>query len=117
MIWTILTFETSSGEKPVDEFIKKQQPQARSKIAHNIRLLREYGNMLGLPHSKALGGGLCELRIRGKEELRIFYCFGQQKTIYLLHGFKKQKQQTSQKDLDQALSRMKEQNERELTNL
>lgn len=106
--WTILTYERNGGQKPVDDFIKKQQPQARSKIAHNVRLLRQYGNLLGLPHSKALGGGLYELRIRGKEELRIFYCFIQQKTIYLLHAFKKQKQQTPQKDIDLALSRMKE---------
>lgn len=91
-----------------DEFIKKQQPQGRSKIIHNVRLLRKYGNQLGMPHSKALGGGLYELRIRGKEELRIFYCFTQLKTIYLLHGFKKQKQQTPQKDLELGLLRMKE---------
>ena len=106
--WTILTYDTSRGEKPVDEFIKKQQPQARSKIIHNVRLLRQYGNILGLPHSKAFGGGLYELRIRGKEELRIFYCFSKQRTIYLLHAFKKQAQQTSQKDLNLALARMKE---------
>ncbi len=104
--WTILTFETKSGEKPVDLFIKKQQPQARSKIIHNVRLLQEYGNMLGMPHSKMLGRGLCELRIRGKEELRIFYFF-RQRTIYLLHGFKKQKQQTPKKELELALLRMK----------
>ncbi len=106
--WVILTYETSRGEQPVDEFIKKQQPQGRSKIAHNVRLLRQYGNMLGMPHSKALREGLYELRIRGKEELRIFYCFTQQKTIYLLHAFKKQKQQTPPKELELALSRMKE---------
>ena len=106
--WAILTYEISRGDKPVDEFIKKQRPQGRSKIAHNIRLLRKYGNMLGMPHSKAIGGGLYELRIRGKEELRIVYCFTQQKTIYLLHAFKKQKQQTLRKELDLALSRIKE---------
>ncbi len=108
IIWTILTFETNSGEKPVDEFIKKQQSQARSKVVHNVRLLRQYGNLLSLPHSKALGEGLYELRIRGKEEIRIIYCFGKQRTIYLLHGFKKQKQETPQRDLELALSRMKE---------
>jgi phage-related protein len=106
--WVILTYETNRGEKPVDEFIKKQQSQGRSKIVHNVRLLRQYGNMLGMPHSKALGGGLYELRIRGKEELRIFYCFTGQKTIYLLHAFKKQKQQTSHKELELAVSRMRE---------
>ena len=106
--WEILTYEISRGDKPVDEFIKKQQPQGRSKIAHTVRLLRQYGNMLGMPHSKALGEELYELRIRGKEELRIFYCFVQQKTIYLLHAFRKQKQKTPQKELDLALSRIKE---------
>ena len=103
----ILTYENRRGEKPVDKFIKKQQPQGRSKIIHNVRLLRQYGNMLGVPHSKALGGGLYELRIRGKEEMRIFYCFAGQKTIYLLHAFKKQKQQTPSKELKVALLRMK----------
>jgi len=106
--WIVLTYETNRGEKPVDEFIKKQQPQARAKIIHNIRLLRQYGNKLGMPHSKAFGGKLYELRIRGKEELRILYCFSQQKTIYLLHAFKKQKQQPSLKDLKLARSRMEE---------
>ncbi|OGH39146.1 MAG: hypothetical protein A3B44_01850 [Candidatus Levybacteria bacterium RIFCSPLOWO2_01_FULL_38_21] len=107
MSWDIITFETQRGEKPVDEFIKRQQPQARSKIVHNIRLLRQYGNMLGMPHSRMLVGGLYELRIRGKEELRIFYCF-KKRTIYLLHVFKKQTQKTRVKELNLAINRMKE---------
>lgn len=105
--WNIETYETNSGEKVVDEFIKKQQPQAKAKIAHTVKLLKLYGNKLGLPHSKALGSGLYELRIRGKEELRIIYCFTKQKTIYLLHGFKKQTQQTPLKELNIALKRKK----------
>ena len=84
-VWTILTYENNRGDKPVDDFIKKQQSQARSKIVHNIRLLRQYGNLLGMPHSKALDKDLYELRIRGKEEIRILYCFTKIKTIYLLH--------------------------------
>ncbi|MBI2337561.1 MAG: type II toxin-antitoxin system RelE/ParE family toxin [Candidatus Levybacteria bacterium] len=91
----------------VDEFIKKQQTQTQAKIAHNVRLLKQYGNTLGLPHSKALGAGLYELRIRGKEEIRIFYCFVPRRTIYLLHGFKKQTQQIPSKHLKLALQRMK----------
>ena len=104
--WTIETFETSREDKPVDEFIKKQQPQAKAKIVHHIRLLKQYGNRLGMPHAKMLGEGLYELRIRGKEELRILYCFTK-RTIYLLHAFKKQKQETPRKELDIARQRMK----------
>ena len=107
IIWNIETYETNSDEKVVDEFIKKQQPQAKAKIVHTVKLLTLYGNKLGLPHSKALGSGLYELRIRGKEELRIIYCFGKQKTIYLLHGFKKQTQKVPLKELDIALRRKK----------
>ncbi len=106
-IWTIETFETNSGDKPVDDFIKKQQPQAKAKIAHTVKLLKQHGNRLGMPHVKSLGFGLYEMRIRGKAELRIFYCF-KGKTIYLLHGFKKQTQQTPQKELNLALQRLKE---------
>lgn len=105
--WNIETYETDGGEKIVDEFIKKQQPQTKAKIAHTIKLLKEYGNRLGLPHSKALGYGLYELRIRGREEIRIIYCFAPQKTIYLLHGFKKKSEQIPRHELDLALQRMK----------
>ena len=105
-VWSIITYETPNGEKPIDEFIKKQQSQARSKIIHNVRLLRQYGNMLGMPHSKSFGNGLFELRVRGKEELRILYCFSKRKNIYLLHAFRKQTQQTPKKELEIGLSRM-----------
>lgn len=106
--WQIVFYETFRGEYPVYEFFKRQQPQARSKITHLLDLLTTYGNMLGLPHSKALGGGLYEIRIRGKEEIRIFYCFSQDKTIYLLHAFKKQTKETPIKDLTLALQRKEE---------
>lgn len=95
--WKILFYESKSRESTVYEFIKKQQSKAQSKIIHLTDLLSMYGNGLGLPHSKALGGGLYELRIRGKEEIRIFYCFAQKRTVYLLHAFKKQTQKTPKK--------------------
>ncbi|MEK7559198.1 MAG: type II toxin-antitoxin system RelE/ParE family toxin [Patescibacteria group bacterium] len=107
MNWNVITFETPRGEKPLDRFIKSQEPQARSKIIHNIRLLEEHGNMLGMPHAKILSKGLYELRIRGKEELRILYCF-RKKSIYLLHAFKKQTRSTPVRELSLAIKRMKE---------
>lgn len=104
----VFTYETKRGEKPVDEFIKKQQTRGRSKIVHSIILLQDYGHMLGMPYAKALGNGLYELRVRGREELRVFYCFKKDRTAWLLHAFKKQTQKTPQKELDLALKRMKE---------
>lgn len=106
-LWKVVTFETINGDKPVDEFIEKQQTKARAKILHAVRLLRQHGNRLTMPHSKMLESRIYELRIRGKEELRILYCFTPGKIIYLLHGFKKQTQKTPQKDIEIALKRLR----------
>lgn len=38
--WTILTFETSTGEKVIDDFIRKQQAQTKAKIVHTVKLLK-----------------------------------------------------------------------------
>jgi len=105
MKWKILEFETSRGERPVTEFIKIQQPQAIAKIVHLIDLLEIYGPFLGMPHSKRLEPNLYELRVRGKEEIRIIYGFVE-KTIYLLSGFKKQKHKTPRKEIETARQRL-----------
>lgn len=105
MKWKILEYETARGDRPVAEFIKKQQPQAIAKITHLIDLLEVHGNLLGMPHSKRLEPNLYELRIRGKEEIRIIYGFIG-KTIYLVHGFKKQKQKTPPKEIETAKQRL-----------
>lgn len=106
MSWNILLFETQRGEKPVEEFIISRSPQVKGKVAHLINLLETHGNILGMPHSKQLTKGLYELRIRGKEEIRILYCF-KDKNIYLLHTFKKQTQKTPGKEIEIAVKRIK----------
>lgn len=106
MEWNIIVFESERGEKPVEEFIKSQQSSTQSKITHLVDMLAKYGPTLGMPHVKKLGQSLYELRIRGKDEIRIFFTFKSQ-DIYLLHGFKKKSQKTPQKEIDIALKRMK----------
>lgn len=105
MKWTIVEYQTARDESPVSAFIKNQQPQAIAKIIHLVDLLEIYGNNLSMPHSKRLEPELCELRVRGKEEIRIIYGFVG-KTIYLLSGFKKQKQKTPKKEIETAKQRL-----------
>ena len=107
MNWEVVFFESNRGEKPVEEFFGKQQLSARTKMLHLFELLEVYGSQLGMPHAKQLGSGIYELRVRGKEEIRVFYGF-KQKTIYLLHAFKKQTQKTPRKELETALNRLTE---------
>lgn len=73
------------------------------------KLMQEYGNNLGMPHTKALSKGLFELRLKGQEGIaRIFYCTMLGKKIYMLHSFIKKTQKTPRKELQIAKKRMQE---------
>lgn len=102
-------YETSNGEEVVKNFIDKLPKIPSAKLARQLDLLEEFGNELGMPHAKPMGGGLLELRVRGKqEEVRVFFVHVVDKRIVLLHGFIKKTQQTPKKELDIARSRQKE---------
>jgi phage-related protein len=69
----------------------------------------EHGPNLRLPHSRAFGGGLFELRPRGKSGIgRAFYCFLVGQRAVVLHAFIKKSQQTPDRELKLARKRMKE---------
>jgi phage-related protein len=72
-------------------------------------LLIEYGSDLRLPHSRAFGDGLFELRPRGKSGIgRAFYCFLVGQRVVVLHAFIKKSQQTPEQEIKIARKRMKE---------
>lgn len=102
--WQVIAFESSRGEKYIEEFIKSLDSSTVSKVTHIVDLLEKYGFLLGLPHSKKITTDLYELRIRGKEEIRIIYAFVK-RNIYLLHAFKKKTERTPQKEINTATNR------------
>ena len=77
--------------------------------ARLIELLAQHGPSLRLPHSKAFGDGLFELRPRGRSGIgRAFYCFLLGKRIVVVHAFIKKTQETPDKELKLARKRVKE---------
>lgn len=77
--------------------------------ARIVELLIEHGPSLRLPHSRAFGGGLFELRPRGKSGIgRAFYCFLVGRRVVILHAFIKKSQQTPDQEIKLARKRMKE---------
>jgi len=85
----------------VETFIEALGEKEIAKVIHTIELLEEFGNQLGMPHSRHMNDGLMELRIRGKREIRIFYCFNKNKAV-LLHTYIKKTQKTPAKELNKA---------------
>lgn len=69
-----------------------------SKVIRQIKLLEIYGHKLTMPYSKPIANNLFELRIRGKREIRVFYCFYNNQ-IYLLHAFIKKSRKTPYREI------------------
>ena len=85
----------------------------RASYARLTELLEEFGLELRMPHSRAMGGGLFELRPRGREGLaRVFYCTKVGRKIIILHSFIKKTNETPKRELDIARRRRREVNER-----
>ncbi len=67
------------------------------------------GPNLGEPHTKGLGGGLFELRLKGAEGIaRVFFCTLVGRRIMMLHSFVKKTPKTPAPVLEVALKRLKE---------
>jgi len=85
----------------------------RASYARLTELLEEFGLDLRMPHSRAMGDGLFELRPRGREGIaRVFYCTKVGRKIIILHSFIKKTNETPKRELDIARRRRREVNER-----
>lgn len=68
-----------------------------------------FGPDLGMPHTRAMGDGLFELRLKAAEGIaRVFYCTIVGKKIMVLHQFTKKTDKTPPRELEKARRRMKE---------
>src|SRR5208283_2155400 len=68
-----------------------------------------YGPDLGMPHTRAMGDGLFELRLKAAEGIaRVFYCTVVGRNIVMLHQFIKKSGKTPRSALEIARKRMKE---------
>jgi len=71
--------------------------------------METFGPDLGMPHTRAMGDGLFELRLKAAEGIaRIFYCTMVVREIVILHQFTKKTDKTPTRELSTAKRRMKE---------
>lgn len=87
-------------------FIYSQEKSSISKFTRLTDLLEEYDKRLGMPYSKHIQDNLYELRIRGQQEIRVFYCFQPDKIVFI-HAFVKKSKKTPPQEIKTALFRIK----------
>ena len=71
--------------------------------------METFGPDLGMPHTKSLGKGLFELRMKSKEGIgRAFFGLLKERRVMMLHAFVKKSQKTPAKEVKIARKRLKE---------
>lgn len=106
MTW-IIKYYATNNDNPIEAFIESLDSLTISKIIRLIQGLKILGPNLRMPLARQLSGGLYELRIRGKQEVRLIYCYYQHQII-LLHEFIKKTNKTPSRHLKLASVRYQE---------
>lgn len=106
--WQVIYFIDSQGNNPVSEFLDSLSDDQQSKVLRILHNIREYGLNSVIPHLKKLSGTpLWEIRILGRDNIRVIYVVPDRLKVLVLHGFIKKKQKTPPKEIEIALDRLK----------
>lgn len=104
MSWRV-TFYSVGLEKEILEL----PPGFVARFLRYAERMEVYGPDLGMPHTRAMGDGLFELRLKAAEGIaRVLYCTVVARRIVMLHQFIKKSEKTPRKELETAQRRMKE---------
>lgn len=92
-----------NGRQPAEEYIRSLDKGLRSKTFRTIRMLEQFGNLVGEPDSKHIEDGIFELRTTmGSNTSRVLYFFVAGDRAILTHGFVKKTQRTPRREIERA---------------
>lgn len=104
-----MAYEVEYFHERVRAEIESWPVEVLADYARLVELLTKHGPSLRLPHSRAFGDGLFELRPRGRSGIgRALYCFMIGRRVVVLHAFMKKSQETPDRELKLARKRQKE---------
>ncbi len=104
MDFEIIFYDRPDGTEPVREFLDSLNVKMRAKMVREIELLAINGPELREPYSKAIGGGIFELRAKvGSDISRVLYFFVIDRKVILTNGFIKKSNRTPPGEKDKAI--------------
>src|SRR5436190_8435430 len=104
-----MTWEIEYHDEKLQEAVLLLPAGLLTRYLHLTDRMVEYGPDLGMPHTRAMGTGLFEHRLKSAEGIgRVFYCTLVGRKIVMLHQFVKKTEKTPPKELEIARKRMKE---------
>ena len=104
-----MNYTISYYSERVRQQVMSLPPGILADYLHLTDLIQHHGANLRMPHSRAMGDGLFELRPKGPEGIgRVFYCMQLGSSVIILHSFIKKTNTTPVADLKFARKRLKE---------
>lgn len=108
-MYRVRLYQDKKGKSPISDFIFNSNKIEQLKIAKQIKYLEIFGITKANPNLKKLiGTPLWEIRILGKNSLRIICITVIDNEIMILNIFKKKANKTPTKELNLSMSRYKE---------
>lgn len=105
----IMVFRLSYYNESVEAELDAWPIGLRARFRALTIRMEEYGPNLGMPHTRALGNGLFEIRAKAEEGIgRAFFCTMVGRKIIILHSFIKKTDKTPKREREIALTRLKE---------
>ena len=104
-----MRWQISYYNAKVAAYIEGWLSGVRANFLRIAEVMAELGPDIGMPHTRAMGAGLFEVRAKGREGIgRAFYCSIVGQRIVILHAIIKKTEKTPSHDLDIARARLKE---------
>lgn len=108
-MYKVIFYAPSGKTSPIKEFLDLCQPILIVKILRQFQYVEEYGLSPAIPNIKKITGtSLWELRIIGKDNIRIICMSLPGRNVKVLHLFRKKKQKTPVKEINIASKRQQE---------
>ena len=105
----LVNWEITYHDENLQEAVLALPAGLLARYLHLTDRMLQYGPDLGMPHTRAMGAGLFEMRLKSQEGIgRVFYCTLLARRIVMLHQFVKKTDKTPAKEMAVARKRMKE---------
>jgi phage-related protein len=105
----LLNWDITYHDEKLQEAVLALPAGLLARYLHLTDRMLQYGPDLGMPHTRAMGTGLFEMRLKSQEGIgRVFYCTLLARRIVMLHQFVKKTDKTPAKEIAAARKRMKE---------
>lgn len=102
-------WDISFFDRKIEQLALNMPRGISTRLIKLLELMEKHGPDLGMPHTRAMGNGLFEIRVKAKEGLgRFFYCTQLGSKIIILHCFVKKEQKTPKRHLAIAKARLQE---------